>query len=432
MEHSVSLGSVRATYYCCLAVIRALPAGSIPLAEGFAKRESAWRRAAHAWPGRLSQDGVHASVAAAPYGERTWNCAIWASRACGCRWSGSAATISASGSTSKARRAVIHKALDAGITLFDTADIYGGRGGSETVMGQILGDRRKDIVLASKFGMAMDDGEKKGASRRYIMAAVEASLKRLKTDWLDLYQVHQPDPLTPIEETLRALDDLVRAGKVRYVGCSNYSAAQMIEAQWAARHLNLNAFISARTNTACSSATSTAENLGVMQRYGLGLLPLLPARLRPAHRQAQARCRGERHAARDGAVRRQVHDRREFRHRREARSLREGARPHDDWSSRSPGSPRARPVASIIAGATKPEQIEANVKATGWTLTRGGYGGDRQAHGAVRPRPTTPSRSCGRANTARRRAARSRTGSGPRTADIRSRARPSRSPAACG
>ena len=108
---------------------------------------------------------------------------------------------------------VIHKALDCGITLFDTADVYGGRGGSETVLGQVLGERRKDIVLASKFGMAMDDGEKKGASRRYIMAAVEASLKRLKTDWIDLYQVHRPDPLTPIEETLRALDDLVRRAR---------------------------------------------------------------------------------------------------------------------------------------------------------------------------------------------------------------------------
>src|SRR5882757_2357275 len=127
---------------------------------------------------------------------------------------------------------VIHAALDAGITLFDTADTYGNRGGSETAMGQILGDRRKDIVLATKFGMAMDDAEKKGASRRYIMAAAEASLTRLKTDWIDLYQVHTPDPLTPIEETLRALDDLVRAGKVRYVGCSNYSPAQLVEAQW--------------------------------------------------------------------------------------------------------------------------------------------------------------------------------------------------------
>ena len=101
-------------------------------------------------------------------------------------------------------------------------------------------------MLATKFGLPMDDGEKNGASRRYIMAAVEASLKRLKTDWLDLYQVHRHDPLTPIEETLRALDDLVRQGKVRYVGCSNFSAAQMIEAQLTARQLNLNAFVSAQ------------------------------------------------------------------------------------------------------------------------------------------------------------------------------------------
>src|SRR5690349_24257841 len=97
-------------------------------------------------------------------------------------------------------RAVIHKALDAGITLFDTADVYGGRGGSETVLGQVLGDRRKDIVLASKFGLPMDEGEKVGASRRYIVSALEASLKRLKTDWIDLYQQHQADPRTPIEE----------------------------------------------------------------------------------------------------------------------------------------------------------------------------------------------------------------------------------------
>ena len=96
---------------------------------------------------------------------------------------------------------VIHRALDAGITLFDTADAYGGRGGSETVLGQVLGERRKDIVLATKFALPMDDGEKKGASRRYIVTAVEASLKRLKTDWIDLYQQHRHDPLTPTEET---------------------------------------------------------------------------------------------------------------------------------------------------------------------------------------------------------------------------------------
>src|SRR5256885_9546820 len=108
---------------------------------------------------------------------------------------------------------VIHKALDCGITLFDTADVYGGRGGSETVLGQILGGRRKDIVLATKFGMAMDEGEKVGAARRSIMAALEASPKRLKTDWIDLYQQHRPDPRTPIEENLPARDDPVREGK---------------------------------------------------------------------------------------------------------------------------------------------------------------------------------------------------------------------------
>ena len=127
----------------------------------------------------------------------------------------------------EASRRVVHRALDLGITLLDTADTYGNRGGSETALGEILGPRRKDVVLASKFGMAMDDaGTMKGASRRYIMSAIEASLKRLKTDWIDLYFIHRPDPLTPIEETLRALDDLVTAGKVRYTGCSGFSAAQ--------------------------------------------------------------------------------------------------------------------------------------------------------------------------------------------------------------
>src|ERR1700719_2804391 len=132
----------------------------------------------------------------------------------------------------EAARKVIDKALERGITLFDTADIYGGHGGSEEAIGQILGARRKDIVLATKFGMAMDNAEKKGASRRYIMFAVEGSLRRLRTDWIDLYQVHQPDPLTPIDETLRALDDLIRQGKVRYIGCSNFAAWQVVEALW--------------------------------------------------------------------------------------------------------------------------------------------------------------------------------------------------------
>ena len=144
----------------------------------------------------------------------------------------------------EASRKVIHKALDLGITLIDTADTadtYGNRGESEPILGECLGARRKDIVLASKCGLPMDDaGTLKGASRHYIMSAVDASLKRLKTDWIDLFIIHRPDPQTPIEETLRALNDLVRAGKLRYTGCSTFAAWQVVEAQWTARHHNLN------------------------------------------------------------------------------------------------------------------------------------------------------------------------------------------------
>src|SRR6266478_3634496 len=140
---------------------------------------------------------------------------------------------------------VVHKAIDLGINLIDTADSYGNRGGSEEELGRILGPKRKQVVLATKFGLPMDDkGELKGASRHYIMRAVEASLRRLNTDWIDLYQLHQPDPQTPIEETLRALDDLVRAGKVRFIGCSNLSAQQIGEAQETARRHGLTAFVS--------------------------------------------------------------------------------------------------------------------------------------------------------------------------------------------
>ena len=144
-------------------------------------------------------------------------------------------------------RKVIHKAIDLGITLFDTADIYSNMGGSETVLGEVLGDRRKDIVLATKYSKPMaTDGSKQGASRRYIMSAVEASLKRLNTDYIDLYQQHDFDPLTPIEETLRALDDLVRQGKVRYIGCSNVDAWQVADAAWLSRHHGLAPFVSAQ------------------------------------------------------------------------------------------------------------------------------------------------------------------------------------------
>ena len=266
-------------------------------------------------------------------------------------------------------RAVIHKALDAGITLFDTADVYGNRGGSETAMGQILGDRRKDIVLATKCGMPMDDGEKKGTSRRYIMAAVEASLKRLKTDWIDLYQMHRPDPLTPIEETLRALDDLVRAGKVRYIGCSNYSAAQAVEAQLTARHLNLNAFVSAQDEYSLLVRDLDRENLGVYERYGLGILPFFPlaSGLLTGKHKRGAPAAGSRLTPDQQFAGRFMTDANwDIAEKLDAFAK---ARGHTllelafSWLA-------ARPcVSSIIAGATKPEQIEANVKAAEWELS---------------------------------------------------------------
>ncbi|MGH9438953.1 MAG: aldo/keto reductase, partial [Terriglobia bacterium] len=173
-------------------------------------------------------------------------------------------------------RKVIHKALDLGITLFDTADVYGNKGGAEDLMGQILGDRRKDIVLATKFGMPMDNAEKTGASRRYIFFAVEASLRRLRTDWIDLYQLHQADPLTPVEETLRALDDLVHQGKVRYTGCSNLAAWQVVEAQWTAQHLGLNTFASCQDEYSLLARDLERERMPAIRAYGLGLLPYYP------------------------------------------------------------------------------------------------------------------------------------------------------------
>ena len=174
-------------------------------------------------------------------------------------------------------RKVIHKALDLGITLFDTADTYGNKGGSETLIGEILGPRRKDIVLATKFAMPMDEsGKEKGASRAYIMRAVEASLKRLKTDWLDLYQQHRPDPLTPIDETLRALDDLIRQGKVRYIGNSNFASWQLADADWTARQLGTHRFVSAQDELSLVFRKAELEQLAACARFGLGFLPFFP------------------------------------------------------------------------------------------------------------------------------------------------------------
>ena len=174
-----------------------------------------------------------------------------------------------------ASQPVVHNALDLGVTLFDTADVYRSAiGGSEEFLGRALGPRRKDIVLATKVSMPMDEGQR-GASRRIIIAGVEASLRRLNTDWIDLYQQHQPDPFTPIEETLRAFDDLIRQGKVRYIGCSNQKAWQVVEARWTSRALGLAPFVSCQDEYSLLMRRADSELIPMMQRYGMGLLPVL-------------------------------------------------------------------------------------------------------------------------------------------------------------
>ena len=196
----------------------------------------------------------------------------------GCNNFGRAGTAS---ETQEGTDAVIHAAIDAGVTLFDTADIYGAeRGLSETLMGHSLGARRGDIVLATKFGMDMagangPDWDARG-SRRYIRRAVEASLRRLQTDWIDLYQLHQPDPLTPIEETVSALDDLIAEGKVRYIGHSNLAGWQIADAHYVATLASHTKFISAQNEYSLLVRDAEAEVLPAVNAYGLGFLPFFP------------------------------------------------------------------------------------------------------------------------------------------------------------
>jgi len=268
-------------------------------------------------------------------------------------------------------RKVIHRALDLGITLFDTADIYAGMGGSETVLGNVLGDRRKDIVLATKFSKPMaTDGTKQGASRRYIMSAVEASLKRLKTDYIDLYQQHDYDPLTPLEETLRALDDLVVQGKVRYIGNSNFPAWRIAEAEFTARAMNVSRFISCQDEYSLVMRDIEKDLLPAAQEYKLGILPFFPlaSGLLTGKYQRGAGAPNDTRFAKSPVLRdRYVTPRNEDLVEKLKAFAR--ARGHTmvelafSWLA-------ARPqVASVIAGATRVEQVEENVKAIAWTLS---------------------------------------------------------------
>jgi len=267
--------------------------------------------------------------------------------------------------------AVVRAALDAGITLFDTADTYGTpHGASESLLGEGLKGGRDNAIVATKFGMDMHgangpDWDARG-SRRYIQRAVEASLRRLDTDWIDLYQLHEPDHLTPIEETLAALTDLVTAGKVRYIGCSNFAGWRLADASWTASAGGLIPFVSVQNEYSLLIREIEAEVVPACERFGVGILPYFPL----AHGLLSGKYRrGERPAAGTRLAKRlEVYD-------------------HADWDTIDAlaayaaergrtlldvaiGGLAAQPcVASVIAGATTPEQVHANVAAGSWEPT---------------------------------------------------------------
>lgn len=267
--------------------------------------------------------------------------------------------------------AVVGTALDEGITLFDTADVYGGTPGrSEELLGRALGRRRHEAVVATKFGLDLQgaNGPDWGArgSRRYVRTAVEASLRRLGTDWIDLYQLHTPDPLTPLEETLAALHELVVEGKVRYVGSSNLAGWQVVDADWTARTSGLTPFVSAQNEYSLLDRSAEDELVPACEQVGVGLLPYFPLAsglLTGKYRRGEDAPGGTRLASRPERLAAADFDRIEAIGRfADERGL--------SMLDVAIGGLAAQPaVASVIAGATTPEQVRANVAAGCWQPT---------------------------------------------------------------
>jgi aryl-alcohol dehydrogenase-like predicted oxidoreductase len=268
-------------------------------------------------------------------------------------------------------KAVVDAALDAGITLIDTADVYGNRGGSETFLGEALKGRRDRVVLATKFGHPMSDADRSVArgSRDYIHRAIDASLQRLQTDWVDLYQYHRPDGVTPIEETLGALDELVEQGKVRHLGSSNFDASLVEEADRIARERGWARFVSAQNRYSLLEREAERELLPTCERLGIGVLPYFPlasGRLTGKYRRGEPHPEGTRLAAEE--LTGEHFDRIEALERyaeTRGRSLLEVA---------IRGLLAQPAVASVIAGATKPEQVRANAAAGEWEPTEDDLG----------------------------------------------------------
>lgn len=264
---------------------------------------------------------------------------------------------------------VVDAALDAGVTLFDTADVYGGTR-SERLLGAALGRRRDEAVVATKFGMPAGDGPG-GAAPAYVRSACEASLRRLGTDRIDLYQLHVPDDSVPIEDTLGALDELVHEGKVREIGCSNFDGARMDAAAAAAASRGVTAFASVQNQLHLLDRRSEADLLAGAERNGLGILPYFPLAsglLTGKYRRDEAPPDGTRLAGWDDQRRARemageafdVVERLEAYARGQGHTLLELAM---SWLA---GLAR---MASIIAGATRPEQVRANAAAVGWAMT---------------------------------------------------------------
>jgi aryl-alcohol dehydrogenase-like predicted oxidoreductase len=270
----------------------------------------------------------------------------------------------------EATTAVVHACLDAGITFFDTADVYGGSK-SEVMLGKALEGKRHEVVLATKFANPMGPGpDQRGGSRRYVMSAVEGSLKRLNTDYIDLYQMHRPDPETPIEETLSALDDLVTQGKVRYIGNSNFTGWQIADADWTARSEHLTRFVSAQNHYSLLERKVEFEVNPACERFGLGMLPFFPLAsglLTGKYRRGEPPPDGTRMAVM-GARFASAMSEANF---DKLDALAAWAADHGRglldlafaWLLGHPV------VSSVIAGATRPEQVQANAAAGAWVLT---------------------------------------------------------------
>jgi aryl-alcohol dehydrogenase-like predicted oxidoreductase len=266
----------------------------------------------------------------------------------------------------QATRAVVDAALDAGVTLFDTADIYGNKGGSESFLGEVLEGRRERVVLATKFGGDMNDGTKARGSRDYIRRAIDASLQRLRTDYVDLYQYHTPDHVTPFDETFGALDELVSEGKVRYVGHSNLEADEIEQVDELARERGLAGPVSAQNNYSLLRREAERELLPTCERLGLGVLPYFPLAsglLTGKYRRGQPPPEGTRLSGRHDVFTDEKFDR-----------IEELERYADERGLTLVqvaigGLLGHHPVASVIAGATKPEQVRANVEAGAWEPT---------------------------------------------------------------